>query len=90
MWLALTDFDETETDDGERMLAVAMYRPDGTRIMRIGGPPDRMPEFTRIMRAASEGAPRGQPCCAACGAGFGVPDLDDLDLSEDEDTCVST
>jgi hypothetical protein len=41
-----------------------------------------------MLRAASEGAPRGLPCCESCGADLGMPDLDHFDA--EEDACAST
>jgi hypothetical protein len=56
---------------------LSIFRPDGSRILRMRARPAVVPDVVRMMRAASEGAPRGPVCCPACGDDFGLPRLDE-------------
>ena len=84
MWFGLTLIPAGETPqaaDGDVVL-VAIYRPDGARIMRVGAPVTALADTIRLIRGASHGAPRGRPRCGHCGSDFGIPDLDGSGLEE--------
>ena len=85
--MGLTQLEDHEVEGDEPLAMLSLYHADGTRLMRISGAPQSLPELARVLRAASYGAPRGQPCCESCGADLGMPDLDHVDQ---EDSCVST
>lgn len=76
MWIGLLHVEGEKSQSGETMAMLSLYRDDGTRLLRIGGPPGFVPEMARVLRHASYGAPRGRPCCEQCGADLGMPDLD--------------
>jgi hypothetical protein len=76
MWMGLLHVEGDRSQTGETIAMLSLYRDDGSRLLRIGGPPDVVPEMARVLRHASFGAPRGQPCCEHCGADLGMPDLD--------------
>jgi hypothetical protein len=78
MWIAVTYVRPHETGDAgeEPLVLLSIVRPDGSRVMRMRARPEAVPEAVRMMRAASEGAPRGMPGCHACGHTFDLPDLD--------------
>lgn len=78
MWFAVTYVRPHETPDAgdEPLVLLSMYRPDGSRIMRMRARPASVPDVVRMMRAASEGAPRGRVGCPGCGHDFGMPLLD--------------
>lgn len=79
MWFSLMHVrpEETPDADGADLALVAMYRADGSRLMRVQAPVGSAPEVIRTLRTASHGAPRGRPRCQQCGADLGAPDLDD-------------
>jgi hypothetical protein len=87
MWIGLTQLEADEIEGDEPMAMLSLYHDDGSRLLRISGAPQSLPELARVLRAASYGAPRGQPRCESCGADLGMPDLDRVDQ---EDSCVST
>jgi hypothetical protein len=73
---------------GEDCVLVAIYRADGSRVMRVGAPLDQLPSMIRMLRGASDGAVRGRPRCRECGSDYGVPDLDGSPSPEEQ--CAST
>lgn len=78
MWISVTYVRPGETDDAgdEPLVLLSIVRPDGSRVLRMRARPSSVPEVVRMLRAASEGAPRGIPGCAGCGHTLGVPDID--------------
>lgn len=84
--MGITHLDDHDTG-GVPLALLSLYRDDGTRLLRVGGPPDALPQMARVLRAAGEGAPRGLPCCETCGCDLGAPDIDRITW---EDECAST
>ncbi len=78
MWIGLTYVGVGEAEDAmaEPLALVSLFRPDGTRLLRVRAGLPALPELLRTLRACSEGAPRGQPPCPRCGGSLGVPDID--------------
>ena len=78
MWFAVTYVRPYETPDAgdEPLVLLSIFRPDGSRVMRMRARPDAVPDAVRMLRAASEGAPRGRVCCPECGDDFGLPAID--------------
>ncbi len=88
MWFGITHLtagDTPQAADGDFLL-IAIYRPDGTRVMRVGAPVTAMADVVRMMRGASSGAPRGRPRCGNCGSAYGIPDLD---AAQEVQSCAS-
>ena len=90
VWFGLTHLQagETPSADDDDFVLLAIYRADGSRVMRVGAPLAELPSMVRMLRGASDGAPRGRPRCRECGSDYGVPDLDAA--PGPEEPCAST
>ena len=87
MWFGVTHLRADEAPEAQTEMAlVAVYRPDGSRVMRIGAPLSAVTDLIRMIRGAGHDAPRGRPRCEHCGSDFEIPDLDAIN---EEEPCSS-